>query len=43
MVKRRRTKGQTMICKNHTENQRSSNMNPTKNRRWFQYNQFLLH
>jgi hypothetical protein len=33
MAKRKRTKGQTTIHKTHTQNQRSSNTNPTKNRR----------
>jgi hypothetical protein len=31
MTNKKRTKGQTMICNNYTENKTSSNTNPTKN------------
>jgi len=34
--KRKSTKRQTTIHKTHTQNQRSSNTNPTKNRGWTQ-------
>jgi hypothetical protein len=36
MAKRKSTKGQTKIYKTYIKNQRSSNMNPTKNRGWTQ-------
>jgi len=36
MAKRKSGKGQTTIHKTYTQNQRSSNTNPTKNRGWTQ-------
>jgi len=37
MTKRKSTKGQTTLYKTHTQNWRSSNTNPTKNRGWTQW------